>query len=423
MAQNTVGSSNPSRSLQNLGTGSTRDLALQMFSGLVLEAFKNKTAFYDNTGNIMTVKTLQNSHSAQFPIIGDDIDIDNTNGDNGTTKGYHTPGTFIAGDTVKMSKTSIEVDDILLAAMDVGYADLDIAHFDVLGPFAQKMGRSLAQSCDKKIAIMALNAARTGAVSGIHPGGQLITVDTGTQSITSAYGDTSAGAIAFRKDAAQLALKFDEDNVPEDGRYLFIPPYIKTILRNESILFNRDYNDPSVVGSLNNRVIGKLEGFNLILSNNMPTGPVSGFTGFQAKYNLSMTVTDQVVKSGSFVTGALYEITTASTTTANNATNFPGASAYTVTTTFTATGPGTTDLTAAAKIRSSVTQPSGTGVPAAIALCGAIEGSAAVGMVQAAGIRSVIQDDERRNTKFMKSQMMVGFGVLSPWCAGAIELV
>lgn len=363
MAQNTVGSSNPSRSLQSLGTGSTRDLALQMFSGLVLEAFKNKTAFYDNTGNIMTVKTLQNSHSAQFPIIGDDINIDATNGDNGTTKGYHTPGTFIAGDTVQMSKVSIEVDDILVAAMDVGYADLDIAHFDVLGPFAQKMGRSLAQSCDKKIAIMALNAARTAAVANIHPGGQLVTYDVTTQTLAAAYPDTSTGSGNFRLHAAQLALQFDQDNVPNDGRYLFITPYIKSILRNETQIFNRDLNDQAVVGSLNNRVVGMLEGFNLIVSNNMPTATTSGYSGFQAKYNQTITV------------------------------------------------------------QGSTTNATGTGLPAAIALCGAIEGSAAVGMVQAAGIRSVIQDDERRNTKFMKSQMMVGFGVLSPWCAGAIELV
>ena len=363
MPQNTVGSSNPSRSLQSLGTGSTRDLALQMFSGLVLESFKNKTAFYDNTGNIMTVKTLQNSHSAQFPIIGDDINIDTTNGDNGTTKGYHTPGTFIAGDTVQMSKVSIEVDDILVAAMDVGYADLDIAHFDVLGPFAQKMGRSLAQSCDKKIAIMALNAARTAAVANIHPGGQLVTNNVTTQTLAAAYPDSTVGSGDFRLHTAQLALQFDQDNVPSDGRYLFITPYIKSILRNETQIFNRDLNDQAVVGSLNNRVVGLLEGFNLIVSNNMPTATTSGYSGFQAKYNQTITITG------------------------------------------------------------STTNNTGTGLPAAIAMCGAIEGSAAVGMVQAAGIRSVIQDDERRNTKFMKSQMMVGFGVLSPWCAGAIELV
>jgi hypothetical protein len=49
-------------------------------------------------------------------------------------------------------------------------------------------------------------------------------------------------------------------------------------------------------------------------------------------------------------------------------------------------------------------------------------GSAAVGMVQAQGIRTHIEDDERRNVKFMKAQMHVGYGVLAPWCSGAIMM-
>lgn len=352
--------SNPSRILQDNGAGSTRALALQMFSGLVLEAFKNKTVFYDNTGNIMSLKVLQGSHSAQFPIIGDDINLATTSA-NGVVKGYHTPGTFIAGESVRMSRTSIEVDDILVAAMDVGYADLDIAHFDVLAPFAMKLGRSLAQDCDIKIAITALKAARTAAVTNIHKGGQLVSRNiAGTVTIPAGYADSSTGSGNFRADCAALALQFDEDNVPQDGRYLFIPPYIRTILRHETAIFDRDFTDTMSVGSLNDRIIGKLEGFNLIMTNNLPTAAVTGYSAPADKYNLTMT----------------------------------------------------TDGTGAA----------GTGMPAAIALCGAIEGSAGVGMVQASGIRSVIQDDERRNTKFLKSQMMVGFGVLSPWCAGAIEL-
>ena len=62
----------------------------------------------------------------------------------------------------------------------------------------------------------------------------------------------------------------------------------------------------------------------------------------------------------------------------------------------------------------------GQGSPAAIALCGAQEGSAAVGLVQAAGLTSHIERDERRNTYFLKSQMMVGADTLSPWCAGMV---
>ena len=55
-------------------------------------------------------------------------------------------------------------------------------------------------------------------------------------------------------------------------------------------------------------------------------------------------------------------------------------------------------------------------------LCGAGMGQPAIGMVQASGMRSVIEDDERRNVKFMKAQMHVGFDVLAPFCAGVINM-
>jgi hypothetical protein len=58
--------------------------------------------------------------------------------------------------------------------------------------------------------------------------------------------------------------------------------------------------------------------------------------------------------------------------------------------------------------------------PACVALCGASEGSAALGLVQAAGLRAVIEDDERRNTRFLKAQMMVGADILCPWTAGYV---
>lgn len=365
-----------SRFLQNNGTGDNRALALQMFSGLVLEAFQNKTVFYDNTGNIIQHKTLSGSHSAQFPIMGDDIDLSAAASGTGAAKGYHTPGTFLSGSTVKLSKKNIEVDDILVASMDVGYADLDIAHFDVLGPFAMKLGRSLAKDCDKKICTTALNAARSAGLSGVYPGGNVVTRATSTNpSITVAYDNSSTGSGNFRNDCAQLARLMDEDNVPEDGRYLFISPYIRSILRHETQIFNRDFNDGSVVGSMNNRVIGALEGFNLILTNHIPTATVSGYTGLGAKYNFTIDAT------GSTATGA-------------------------------------SDLSncGASQVGHLLA------TPVAVALCGAIDGSAGVGMVQASGIRSVMQDDERRNTKFLKSQMMVGFDVLAPWCAGSIEV-
>ncbi len=368
-----------------------RALALKVFSGTVLEAFRAKTVFYDNTGNIMAMKMLNGGHVAQWPIIGDDVvlaDIGsffdaNTDGDwaetslsptpdsvgkddSGLTLGYHNPGDFIAGRKIKMSERTVRVDDTLVSAIDIPFQDMDLSHFDVIRPYATKLGRALAIDNDKKIATMAMKAARTAAVAGVHPGGQ-VAHNSGASAInaTGGFDDTTTGAANFRKHAAMLAEMFDNDNVPEDGRFLFIPPFIRRILRRELDVFNRDYNPDAQAGDLNSRTIGLLEGFNLVLTNHLPSGSTGG------RYKTAF---------GDSISGGMHKYDY----------NNSGAD-------------------------------EATGDVAAIALCGASEGSAGVGMVQASGIRTVVEDDERRNVKFMKAQMMVGYDVLSPWCAGVIS--
>jgi hypothetical protein len=333
----------PGRFLQDKGVTSDKTaLALKVFSGTVLEAFVSSTKFYDNTGNIISTKQLEHGKSAQWPVIGND-----------PTASYHTPGTFMSGGEIQSMEKIVNVDDYLVSYIDVAYADINLSHFDVMRPYARKLGRALATDMDKKLARVACNAANEDAVASIHGGGNVVarTAAGGTVVISDVFPDSSTGSGNFRNDVAKLARLQDEDAVPEAGRYLFINPYIRSILRHETDIFNRDYNPDALAGNLNTRVIGTLEGYSLIVSNNMPTDNLtSGPAAYQG--NFSGTV--------------------------------------------------------------------GQGSPAAIALCGAQEGSAAVGLVQAAGLTSHIERDERRNTYFLKSQMMVGADTLSPWCAGMV---
>ena len=368
-----MAASTPVRTLHGWDGSATTDyqLALTVFSGQVLEAFRAKTKFWDNTGNIMAVKQLDGGRTAQWPIIGDDIDLFSTS-TGGVTKGYHTPGDELLGQDIKMSEATITVDDVLVAQVDVPFADLDLNHFDVIQPYAVKLGRSLAIDLDKKCAAVALTSARTAAVANIHAGGNRVSTDSSSASaLSDYYSNDSTGSGRFRDNAADLARLMDEDNVPEDGRNLFIGPYIRMVLRHEgsvwgaagssSVLlpgpagnpFSKDTN--SAPWDLNNRVIGTLEGFNVILTNHIPSSNVTGHTF--TKYNVTC--------DGSSTDGDRL---------------------------------------------------------AAVALCGAQEGAAGIGMVQASGLRTVIQDDERRNTKFMKAQIMVGIDKLAPWRAGTIGI-
>ena len=359
-----------------------RGLALEVFSGTVLEQFYTNSVFYDRQNQFISTKVLDGGHVAKWPVIGDDLDlfnsvlnnVDTSDGawtdaadvapEGGIASGYHTPGDFIVGRKVKMSERTIRCDDVLVAPIDIPFADLDLSHFDVLTPYAQKLARSLAMDLDRKIATVAYKAATTAGVAGVYPGGNEVFEEAadGTE-VSDYFANTAGGAQKFREKAADLAELMDRDNVPEQGRFLFISPYIRKILRHEAEIFNRDLNNAAVVGSMNDRAIGLLEGFQLIVTKNLPgdwTGTTNGRYGF-IDTNMSHYDFD-------------------------------------------------CDLNTDAEKR-----------PAAIALCGASSGSAAVGMVQAAGMRTVIEDDERREVKFCKARMHVGMGVLAPWCAGTIN--
>tara|TARA_R100000458_G_scaffold59841_1_gene72133 strand:+ start:1408 stop:2637 length:1230 start_codon:yes stop_codon:yes gene_type:complete len=395
------GNTAPTRSMMDsaLGSPTDRDLALKVFSGAVLDAFRQRTVFFDRKNEFMAMKQLDGGHMAQWPILGEDIEVydigdwdvsgNGTEFENaadiaaegGLLAGYHSPGDFIEGRKIKMSEATVRVDDMLVAAIDVPFIDLDLSHFDVLSPFATKIGRSLAIDNDRKIATIARKAALDGGETGIYPGGSVV-YRTGAATVANVYQDNQTGSGQFRDDVAELAEKLDDNFVPEENRVLFITPYIRRILRHEATLFgfatdHAGSESSSVYGpagnpyskdtsadpwDLNKRTVGMLEGFKLVVTNSLPGDWTTTTNG---RYNLIDSNLDKYD----------FDCTGATTSVA---------------------------------------------CPAAIALCGASEGNAAMGMVQAGGLSTVVEDDHRRNVKFLKSQMLVGYDILSPWCAGMI---
>ena len=62
----------------------SRELALKIFSGTTLEQFYTNSVFYDRMGEFIAQRQLDGGHVAQFPVIGDDIDLFNALEDNAT---------------------------------------------------------------------------------------------------------------------------------------------------------------------------------------------------------------------------------------------------------------------------------------------------------------------------------------------------
>lgn len=353
-----MASSNASRFLTS--GGDERALALKLFWGQVLTAYRLSTVFYDTAGSIISHKMIDSGKSWEFPILGDD-----------PAPEYHIPGTELLGQTQGYSSGVITIDDILVGHRDVPIDQIKLSHWDTLAPFATAIGRGLAIRIDSLISQVAVMAARTAASAGYHNGGNRVFRQATGSDITAAYPATATGAANFRDDVSQLAQLMDEDNVPKTNRKLIVSPYMIRVLTKDagnsltpfsgpSLLFSRDFTGTES-NNANLRRVAVLEGFDLLVSNNMPTGNITtnGPPSNTTKYNVDC-------RYGNLSAGLL-------------------------------------------------------GKPAAIALCGAEEGTAAIGMVEANGITPHVEPDERRNTVFMKAQTFFGLGVLSPWCAGVIE--
>ncbi len=350
-------------------SGVDAELALeQMFQDMVMVSFRAHTILWNSVNigagvsvpginqgrpdpNVVASRSITEGFSHQFLHFGEDTD-----------PVEHTPGTELLGQNYVLDEGNITVDDILVSHREVPLDQKMLSHFDIMQQVAASVGRSLAVYFDKKMIIVGLNAAYTAALNkdglSVYPAGNVVErVDAqGAYGSTGAYPPTATGADNFRSDVAELASLMDIDNVPEGpmNRFLLITPQARRVLSfiTNSAIFDRDLS--RVPNSLNERAIGILEGFTVVMTNHIPNSSVT--TG-PSKYQIEAA--------------------------------FDG---------------------------------SGEGEPVALALCGAGEGNAAIGYVHAGGVQTHIEDDHRRNTTFVKAQILHGAGILSPYCAGVIHV-
>jgi len=335
-----VSSSNAQRFLAT-GADDTA-LALKMFTGTVLEAFRAKSKLWHDDAGVISKMVINNGKSHQF-ILNGDVPVGE----------YHTPGDELLGQAYEFDEGTITVDQILVVHYDIPLDQTRMSHFPVIAPKMRDLGVGLAIDLDRKLFRVGVNSARSAAVTKngitIHNGGNR--VERVAATLAAAYAVSVAGAQNFRDDVAALGQAMNEDNVPEDGRNLFIGPYIRRVLGKDPTIFDKDYSNDS--GDMNARRLPMLEGFILHETNHLPsTSVTAGPTSQRGDFTVA------------------------------------GAS----------------------------------GQPAALALCGARQGNGGVGFVQNGDIYTHMHFDERRNTTFMKAQIIGGMGILAPYCAGVIEV-
>ena len=227
---------------------------LKLFSGEMFKGFQTNTIARD----LVTKRTLKNGRSLQFIYTGR------------MAAEYHEPGTPILGtaNALPVAEKMIQMDDLLISSAFVYELDETLAHYELRGEIAKKIGFALAEKYDRLIFRAITRGARAAhpvsATNKVEPGGTQIRVGT-TDYGSNAY-DSAKLVNAFYDAAAAL----DEKGVSSQGRCAVLNPrqYYELIQAvGTNGLVNRDVQGNALQGG--NGII-EIAGIHIYKSMNIP---------------------------------------------------------------------------------------------------------------------------------------------------------
>lgn len=253
------------------GDTDVRELYLKVFSGEVLTQWREKNV----TRGLITLRTIPFGKSAQFPVLG---------------KGYasvHTPGTNMLDTSGVTSRTStdptgsaiqlpnqfshnerlIAIDNKLISSVMISDVDEMLNHYDVRSLYAMELANALANAFDRTAILSLIYAARIRSnnaqlVTG-EPGGGY-NGDGGCYGI----GATPTGA-AISDVLFKVAQRFDEIDLPKEGRICLLPPQAYYALIKDPNLYTLSTASSGTTGT-----------FQRALSATAPAGITGGGAAF-----------------------------------------------------------------------------------------------------------------------------------------------
>ena len=262
-----------SRSGQANSAGSSTALFLKVYAGEVLTAFEQASVTMDKH----VIRSINSGISAQFPMVWKTgtPDYAYINAASGTP-GTQTVANELSGMHINKAEKVISIDGLLIADHFVNNLDEAMNHYDVRSIYAKEAGIALGTQWDKNVLQQGVKGARlaTPVLTGSNLGSVL------TESTFASSGTKLAEAMF---DGAQ---KMDENNVPENDRYMFVKPAKYYLMAETTNVINRDWGGS---GTYSEGSVLKVAGIHIVKTNNLPTTNIT--TGADAhKDNFSTTV-------------------------------------------------------------------------------------------------------------------------------------
>ena len=206
---------------------------LKLFSGELFKGFQTNTIARD----LVTKRTLKNGKSLQFISTGR------------MDAAYHEPGTPILGteNALPVAEKTIVMDDLLISSAFVYELDETLAHYELRGEIAKKIGFALAEKYDRLIFRSITRGARAAhpvsATNKVEPGGTQI------RGGTNAAGSDAYVATSLINAFYDAAAALDEKGVSSQGRQAVLNPrqYYELVQQvGENGLVNRDVQGDSL---------------------------------------------------------------------------------------------------------------------------------------------------------------------------------
>jgi len=243
------------RSGQKNSAGDSSALFLKVYAGEVLTAFEQASVTMDKH----VIRSISSGISAQFPLVWKTAATEyayiNGSGNTGTT------GIELDGTIIHKNEKVISIDGLLLADHFVNNLDEAMSHFELRSVYAKEAGIALGTQWDQNVLQQGLLGARSSTLITSGNGGAVLT------NASYATSGTTLGSGLF--DAAE---QLDENNVPENDRYMFVRPAQYYLMAETTDLINRDWGGRGVYAE---GEVMKVAGIHIVKTNNLPITNVS----------------------------------------------------------------------------------------------------------------------------------------------------
>jgi hypothetical protein len=238
-------------------TGSSTALMLTVYAGEVLTAFEQASVTMDKH----VIRSISSGVSVQFPLVWKAPTPTYAYVSGAATAA----GVELVGSAINKNQKLISIDGLMISDFFVNNLDEAMSHFEVRSIYAKEAGVALGSQWDRNVLQQGVKGARSAALVSGGDGGSVLT--------NSSYGTSGSTLGSGLFDAAE---QLDENNIPENDRYMFIRPAQYYLMAETTSLINRDWGGSGVYSE---GEVMKVAGIHIVKTNNLPITTISDSSG------------------------------------------------------------------------------------------------------------------------------------------------